>query len=143
MLTKCETSIPLLMQTIFTSHHHLYFSSFIVVRTQSPNFRLREGVGRIGRAAFSTGHNPKPQNQILDLERRRSGSVCPDVINQSWPSTLSLNVLTQELNPKPCNRRSGSVCLDVINQSWSPMFDLINVFDVFLPQLLTYPNATV
>jgi len=29
--------------------------------------------------------------------------------------------------------RSGSVCLDVINQTWSPMYDLVNIFEIFLP----------
>lgn len=43
-------------------------------------------------------------------------------------------------HPNICEK-SGNVCLDILNKNWSPMFDLVNIFEVFIPQLLDDPNA--
>ncbi len=53
----------------------------------------------------------------------------------------SVGFSTRVFHPN-IDEASGSVCLDVINQMWSPMYELVNVFSVFLPQLLAYPNPS-
>ncbi|XP_042009471.1 ubiquitin-conjugating enzyme E2 5-like isoform X1 [Salvia splendens] len=81
-----------------------------------------------------------------------SGSVCLDVINQTWSpmfgksnrSSLSLSLSLGLLIVDCFTAASFGVywCLTVACINLFFFSDLVNVFEVFLPQLLLYPNPS-
>ena len=36
--------------------------------------------------------------------------------------------------------RSGSICLNTLNETWTPIYNLSHIYNIFIPQLLLYPN---
>lgn len=36
----------------------------------------------------------------------------------------------------------GAVCLDILKQRWSPIFRIHELYELYIPQLMTYPNPS-
>ncbi len=50
-----------------------------------------------------------------------------------------INFMNKIFHPN-IESKAGTICLNLIGSDWSPTYDLLNVLNIFLPELLQTPN---
>tara|TARA_B110001450_G_C17281796_1_gene343790 strand:- start:91 stop:537 length:447 start_codon:yes stop_codon:yes gene_type:complete len=62
-------------------------------------------------------------------------------ISESYPFTSpSVGFIDKIYHPN-IDLKSGTICLNTLNETWSPIYNLSHIYNIFIPQLLLYPNA--
>lgn len=77
-----------------------------------------------------------PDDSLYKDSYYRLNFVIPDEYPFKSPSVAFSNKIFHP-NIEFC---SGSICLNTLNKNWAAIYDLLNVVDVMIPQLLINPN---
>ncbi|XP_039491912.1 ubiquitin-conjugating enzyme E2 4 [Drosophila santomea] len=120
----------------------------MVVNTTLPmaGRRLDRDVNRLLASGYRTTVDDNMANLDVCLEGPLGSAYEGGVwtVNVAMPQEYPLKAprirfVTKILHPN-IEFITGLVCMNVLKQAWSSSYDLVNIFETFLPQLLRHPN---
>ena len=110
--------------------------------------RVQKDIKKLKHSHYEVEINPQDPNEIWVILKGPKDTLYQRGIwrvrvffTKQYPYKSPSIGFTNKIFHPNIDLNSGSICLDVLNQKWTPIFELKNVFDNFLPQLLRYPNA--